>query len=147
MSWNVVVSNRAGVRHILKGLKMPTAVISIHDPDKAPEFAQDEEIANVRAILTIPFWDEVDDVYGCMTREQGEQVAAFVMEQAPDVFNFVVNCEGGISRSAGVAAAISSALNDDDFDFFRGRYVPNRVCYRRVLSAIWKLKVGKGASV
>jgi hypothetical protein len=48
----------------------------------------------------------------------------------------VVHCEAGISRSAGVAAAIGMALNNDDsFIFNDSRFTPNRTCYREVMEA------------
>lgn len=58
----------------------------------------------------------------------------------------VVHCEAGISRSAGMAAAIAKHFNGDDSEFFnsptnlyaiqRSVYSPNRLVYRVMLDAL-----------
>lgn len=45
----------------------------------------------------------------------------------------LVHCEAGISRSSGVAGAISKCLFDDDIDFFRKPYSPNMLVYRKMI--------------
>jgi hypothetical protein len=49
-----------------------------------------------------------------------------------------VNCAAGISRSAGVAAAISKFYTGDD-KYFYDKYIPNRYVYMRVLEALHEL--------
>lgn len=49
-----------------------------------------------------------------------------------------VNCAAGISRSAGVAAAISKFYTGED-DFFYKKYIPNRYVYMRVLEALYNI--------
>jgi hypothetical protein len=50
----------------------------------------------------------------------------------------------GICRSAGIAAAISKVLTGDDSRFFdKSRYVPNMLCYRLTLEALYKLGLDK----
>ena len=54
----------------------------------------------------------------------------------------IVHCSAGISRSAGVAAAIHEALgwpiaNTRNSDVFRdGKFAPNMHCYRTMLRAL-----------
>jgi len=49
----------------------------------------------------------------------------------------VVHCEAGISRSAGVAAAISMHFNKDCSEFFEnGKYIPNRLVYKTLLDEL-----------
>jgi predicted protein tyrosine phosphatase len=43
-----------------------------------------------------------------------------------------INCCAGISRSAGVAAALSKILNGDDSYYFK-HYLPNMLVYRKIL--------------
>ena len=50
-----------------------------------------------------------------------------------------VNCAAGISRSAGIAAAISKFYTGDDDRFYKA-YVPNRCVYMKVLSALNELR-------
>ncbi|MBR1496099.1 MAG: metallophosphoesterase [Oscillospiraceae bacterium] len=67
----------------------------------------------------------------------------------------IVHCDAGISRSAGVAAAIGKCCNGDDRAFFRGgRYCPNMWCYRKTMAALSQLMphrkakaAGKGESL
>jgi protein-tyrosine phosphatase len=65
-----------------------------------------------------------------------EMLRCALEETAPQ--RVMVHCEAGISRSAGVAAALSRAVNGDDADFF-ARRLPNRLCYRLVLEAAAEL--------
>ena len=48
----------------------------------------------------------------------------------------IVNCEAGVSRSAGIAAALAKYLGQSDERFFnpRGPYCPNRYVYRTLLN-------------
>jgi len=50
----------------------------------------------------------------------------------------VVHCEAGISRSSGVAAALSKHFNGDDTVFFSNasKYLPNRLAYRLLLNCL-----------
>jgi hypothetical protein len=63
--------------------------------------------------------------------EMAKQIKAF-LEKNILVDTLIVNCEAGISRSAGVAAAISKHLTGDDSFFFKN-YLPNRLVYRLLL--------------
>ncbi len=70
-----------------------------------------------------------------VTPEQATQIAEFARRWVGQVPLMVVHCEGGISRSAAAAAAISRYFNGVDSFFFE-HYVPNRLVYRRVLEAL-----------
>ena len=136
--YNIRVTSRAGVRSVLRELDSSTIVISIYDPHKQPEFSQEDvrTIPYLCAVLSLPFWDELSDEHGCMSWEQADEILQFVKNYSPWVSNIVVHCEAGISRSAGVAAAISKILNGNDdyfFDYFHNRFVPNMTCYKRIL--------------
>ena len=52
-----------------------------------------------------------------------------------DIEELYVNCAAGISRSAGIAAAISKFYTGDDDRFYKA-YVPNRLVYMKVLTAL-----------
>ena len=56
----------------------------------------------------------------------------FVDKYKDEVDLIVVNCELGISRSSGMAAAISKILNGDDMDFFK-YFIPNMDVYRKMM--------------
>lgn len=145
MKYYVTACSRQGVRNVISKQDSSTLVISIRDPGSEPVFAENEELPRVCAILQLEFWDEIDDSYGCMSEEQAYLVAAYIMKYSPFVSNIIVNCEGGVSRSAGTAAAISKWLNGNDekfFDYFHSSYVPNMTCYKRVLWALYNFQQG-----
>ena len=55
-----------------------------------------------------------------------------------NIEHLYVNCAAGISRSAGVAAAISKFYTGDDERFYK-EYIPNRYVYMKVLEALHEL--------
>ena len=70
---------------------------------------------------------------------QGKLIANFAdICYQEDIEELYVNCAAGISRSAGVAAAISKFYTGDD-EFFYKTYVPNRYVYMKVLEALYEL--------
>lgn len=92
-------------------------------------------------------FDDVEDdsIPGCtpMSNAQATLAANFLEElTTSDPTTLIVHCSAGISRSAGVAAAIHDALgwpiaNAQDNDVFRdGKFAPNMHCYRTMLRAL-----------
>ena len=105
----------------------------------------------VTAILPLMFCDADHpgkDVYGyetlendLMSDEDARKVARFA--EAHKDKRIIVHCDAGISRSAGVAAAIMKYYTNDDMNYFySGQYCPNRWCYRKTLNALME---GAGA--
>ena len=103
-------------------------IVSITDPESIPA-----RIQGTTNILRLSFYDidrEITTLDGRvfypMSNEDAISVAEYV-RNIPVSSSIFVHCEAGISRSAGVAAAISMFLNHDDQRFFR-EYLPNRYC-------------------
>lgn len=70
-------------------------------------------------------------------KEDAEKIAAFAMINKHNGRNFIVQCDAGVSRSAGVAAALMKYFNGDDAPIFNNpQYCPNMRCYRMVLEAL-----------
>jgi len=69
------------------------------------------------------------------TEAQATEVAKFVKALPAEVGTLVLQCEVGISRSAGMAAAVARHLGYDDMPFFRD-HLPNRRVYRMTLEAL-----------
>ena len=117
---------------------IPTAIISIRSSDdkKLPKITYTDFIKD---ILFLQFDDlEATDPYTTYMKDKdAEQVKCFVERVKSQVQQIVVHCDAGVSRSAGVAAAIGKYLNGDDmFIFGRPRYAPNMTCYRKTLNAL-----------
>ena len=115
-----------------------TAIISITDTDKADVIFEKNKINGIRAILKLKF-DDVErdskDLH-CIPKEDAENIVKFVNKNKSKVDKFIVHCEAGVSRSAGVGAAIMKAINGDDWVVFNNPTMcPNMKCYRTVLNA------------
>lgn len=61
-------------------------------------------------------------------------IAGFLLQDC-DCSNIFICCDGGVSRSAGVAAGFVSALGGDDSIFFKER-CPNMTCYKEIRQAV-----------
>jgi predicted protein tyrosine phosphatase len=48
----------------------------------------------------------------------------------------IVHCGAGVSRSAGLAAALAKWYNGSDLEFFKPPYAPNMLVYRTMLEAL-----------
>lgn len=117
--------------------KCNTAIISITDPH-SPD-AGDDYTAPYLDFLRLKFNDcEIDTQYETsMSASQGEQVAKFVHDNEDWADLIIVQCEAGVSRSAGVCAAIMKYVTGDDMQIFGSpRYSPNMNCYRMTLNAL-----------
>jgi predicted protein tyrosine phosphatase len=114
---------------------VPYIVISITDPDR-PE-AVIAECPLRMAVLRLAF-DDVDvagSIWKAPSEEDAEAIVRFVAERRSMADLIVCQCEAGMSRSAGVAAALSRWLNGHDEEFFE-RYLPNRRIYRLILDRL-----------
>lgn len=141
-----VMSRHNAVRYCGQNNPDSSVMISISDPrmvyDSEPFITEENKILD---ILRLSFSDADGkglDVYGnpveesdLMTDEDAKKVAEFV-EAHQDIF-ILVHCDAGISRSAGVAAAILKHYTGDDSKVFQsGRHYPNMWCYRKTLNAL-----------
>lgn len=90
----------------------------------------------VQEVLSLYFNDEILRAHQCMTEEDAEKVAIFARKYIDKVDTLIVHCQGGISRSAGVAGALMKFFNKDDTPAFSGMRVPNMTCYRLTMNAL-----------
>jgi predicted protein tyrosine phosphatase len=98
------------------------------------------------SILRLQFHDvdkelfDADDklLYWPISEYQANKVAQFVNMFVDSCNLLIVQCEAGISRSSGVAAAISKFYLGSDDEYFNAlRYQPNRKCFHLVLQALY----------
>lgn len=136
----ITVLSRYEIEAIYDKIIEPCIIISIYCPAGTP--ARIEKTEFVKDILFLAFDDveEEDRICGCkpMSKEDGILVRDFVEKFKNKVNEIIVHCDAGVSRSAGVAAAIGKYLNGDDmFIFGRLRYSPNLTCYQNTLNAFF----------
>lgn len=117
-------------------LKIPTVVISITDPDKDLNcFAHN---TNLVAVCRVQFHDTEPDILLkneiLMTASDAAKIRRFVDAYKDKVEQIIVHCEAGISRSAGVMAAIQKYLiGNDDQIFNNRRFCPNMYVYNLMI--------------
>lgn len=122
---------------------VPTSIISIFTPgDIQNTFAKRE---NIKDILFLCFDDiEYEKEKGIfMSENDAKKIVAFIKRcQERGIQEIWVHCDAGISRSAGVAAAIMKYLNNDDSLIFNNpKYCPNMYCYRLTLNHLISFSV------
>ena len=122
----------------LKNLNAPdvidTAVISISSMDEElPQFTNKN-----MAILYLHFDDVDKGKPNYINETHANEIKNFVKSIRDNNYqNLVVHCGAGVSRSAGVAAALMKYLYDDDWPVFNSpKYQPNMTCYRMVLEKL-----------
>ena len=126
----------------------PYAVISITDPQlKHPVLA---DSSYCKAVLRLQFSDVSNDFpmlrgtahIAAFTPATARQIVDFVREQMQnDVRLLIVHCEAGMSRSAGVATALSQFYNHDETHCLV-HYRPNAHVRRLVLAALRECEGG-----
>ena len=89
---------------------------------------------NIQGIIFLSFDDTESSISG-ISESQAKHIIDFVDSMKNDVDKIIVHCDAGVSRSAGVCAAIEKYLGYDDSNIFdTPKYIPNMRCYRTVLN-------------
>ena len=148
-----VMSRQMAIRYCHQPHETNSVMISISDPYLEYESSPFTGTrSGVRAILRLSFCD-ADKVGGLsafgrrvtvkdlISEDDAKTIAKFVRRHAEE--DIIVHCDAGISRSAGVGAAIEKWRNNDDSLYFdSGRYRPNMLVYRKVLEALYDMQEG-----
>ena len=115
----------------------PTAIISITDVGSAENWFYSQDW--IVDILQMQFNDVGEGHIFCITEAQAERIAQFAVKNYGKVERFLVHCEYGRCRSAGVAAAISKHFEGHSNGIFgNSLYFPNPACYKLVLAKLCK---------
>ena len=69
------------------------------------------------------------------TQEHAREIVRFFREVRPRIQKLVIHCEAGISRSAGVGAALAHCLGQTDVHFYHQSCPNHRV--RRLVIQAW----------
>ena len=111
-------------------------IISITDAIAPPNhFAINPHIKDV---LHLKFDDCDFGESDCIQKSDGIKIIDFVNKNLDKVDKIVVHCEAGVSRSAGVCAALMLIINGSDNHIFDSyQYCPNMSCYRTVLETYY----------
>lgn len=129
---HITVKSRWEVAGYVAGLQENHAIISITSPGNS--FVHLPGTPCCRGVLRLLFDDVFVDLEGCrpFTLEQAREVKVFLDRMQAHLL--VCQCDYGISRSAGMAAAVAHVHGlDADRFFTRGRYDPNVLVLERIL--------------
>lgn len=117
-------------------------IISISCPKDTPE--EFRTTPATVAVLRVEF-DDIDerhrqykDLVETLTffnAKIAQEIISFVRKYYDEVECIICQCDAGISRSAGTAAALSLFYNQDDSKFFKG-YIPNQLVYSTILAEL-----------
>lgn len=124
-------------------------IISIKDP-WADNAHFNRNNSSIKEILYLSFYDiseETKDIFGgydSMSPDEANKIAHFVNKWKDDIGTIWVNCEVGVSRSAGIAMAIMEFLNMDLTPILESTtYYPNLLCYELTNKALENLSESK----
>jgi len=124
---------------------VPYAVISITEPYDFFTFINTDD-KNLIALFRIKFPDADKNF-----KREGKTIEVLSNSDAEDILDFVFSirnrvqlivcqCDGGISRSSAVAAALGKIFNNDDtFVFNFPKYKPNMFVYRKIINMWFEL--------
>ena len=127
-------------------------MISISDPHMqyaaAPFSSEENKFLHILSLCFADADQPGPDIYGYdakvedLMRDEDAAKVAELLSAYPNT-DVIVHCDAGISRSAGVAAAILKHTTGDDSSIFEnGLYDPNLWCYQKTLAAL----IGDSAS-
>lgn len=132
----VKILSRTNAKRFSYIVDKPCIIISICDVESEPNHFSGNK--NIRNILRV-FFDDCEMTTNSETaisEDNAKVIVSFINLWKDDIELVVIHCEAGVSRSAGVGAAILKALNNDDMPVFNnGKFCPNMKCYREVLNA------------
>lgn len=131
------VFNRDTIQRIKANV--PHIIISISDKvENLPPIKENELCLG---ILRLAFYDtDHPDYPDSFNSELAKQILRFVKQHIKHVDLIICQCDAGISRSSGTAGALSKIINDDDMEFFKPPYSPNRLVYHTILREFEKGK-------
>lgn len=111
-------------------------IVSITDVDS--QFNRFNDNPHIKGICHIKF-DDVDfGEENCISNEDGQSIIAFVNKYINSVDKIIVHCEAGVSRSAGVCAALMQIINGSDMEIFDNpKFCPNMSCYRTIMETYY----------
>ena len=129
---NVSIYSRSEIKKLIfKGFPKNTAVISYYGEYEQP-VSFPSWIPHIRLFI-----DDIDisEIKGSEDYhiEDFRRIARFVKSCAEKDMDIICQCEAGISRSAGTAAAIKEFYDHDGKSIFEdSRYNPNRMFYNNL---------------
>lgn len=131
-----VMSLKDAVKYSYRPHDSESAVVSIRTPWACYEGNNiyPSNANKIKSVLRVWF-DDIESGTNCMDADHAKAIKQFIQNHLNR--NIIVQCDAGVSRSAGVAAALMKYYNDDDTPIFDNpKYCPNMLCYRTMLNVL-----------
>lgn len=140
----IALSREKAIRLSYSDFDDAKIIISIRDPNKVkPEFNINN--SSIKDILYLSFYDiseETKSIFGgyeSMSPIDAILIRDFVLKWQGEIDAIWVQCEMGMSRSAGIAAAIMEYFDLNSKEILESnQYYPNRLCYNLTKGAFNK---------
>lgn len=131
----IALSREKAIRLSYSDFDNNKIIISIRDPNNVkPEFNINN--SSIKDILYLSFYDiseEAKSIFGgyeSMSPIDAILIRDFVLKWQNEIDAIWVQCEMGMSRSAGIAAAIMEYFDMDSKEILESnQYYPNKLCY------------------
>lgn len=132
--------------------KVPYLVISVTDPERSEanlaasplcQAVLRQQFHDTSQTLDIPGLEGLSLANGtAMTAADAQAILTFAASYLDQVKLIVCQCEAGVSRSAGIAAALSRIVQGED-EFFFMHYWPNQFVYNLLIQEAARLQPGQ----
>lgn len=115
----------------------PYVIISVTDISSKPVIFN--KSSELKSVLRLSF-DDIDfESDNAISDNDAKRIISFINQWKNQINLVVIHCEAGVSRSAGICAALMLWLNGSNKIIFdNSHYNPNIRCYRIVLREIQK---------
>lgn len=134
-----VLNRQAAKRYSYQPHETKSIIISIYSSDELPNKIIQTPANQIQAVLPICFDDVGRDEPCCMSEQDASCIRVFLEQHLKNAERLIVHCDAGISRSAGVCAAIMKFFDGTDLPIFNcGQYRPNMHCYRIMLEELFE---------
>ncbi len=140
----IALSREKAIRLSYSDFDNDKIIISIRHPNKVkPEFNFNN--SSIKDILYLSFYDiseETKSIFGgyeSMSPIDAILIRDFVLKWQNEIDTIWVQCEMGMSRSAGIVAAIMEYFDMDSKEILESnQYYPNKLCYNLTKGAFNK---------
>ena len=139
-----IFSREEAIKHSYTDFGRKKVIISIRDPhNEKAEFNKGN--SSIKDILYLSFYDiseETKSIFGgyeSMSPIDAILIRDFVLKWQNEIDTIWVQCEMGMSRSAGIAVAIMEYFDIDSKEILENnQYYPNKLCYNLTKGAFNK---------
>lgn len=130
-----VMSRERAVRYSYGKHEQKAVAVSIGTPGEVYIKEIRPTVDNGIVAVVRLYFEDAETGDGCITVGDAERIKA-LLQRFPE-HDVIIHCDVGVSRSAGVAAAVLKHCTGDDTQIFDNPvYRPNMRCYRTVLNVL-----------